>query len=129
MYLGESRRAVCFRRFETAVAERRSFVRSVASVFEDVFGGDEELPSLLVQVKSEEWGGEFVDLKSDATIPDRSVLRVVVEKCKVSLNIDNIAPLRSYIIYGLKATYGKVTRELFAHGEVLTNNLLEVGMV
>lgn len=29
----------------------------VASVFEDVFGGDEELPSLLVQVKSEEWGG------------------------------------------------------------------------
>ena len=62
VYLGESRRAVCFRRFETAVAERRSFVISVASVFGDVFGGDEELPSLLVQVKSEEWGGEFVDL-------------------------------------------------------------------
>ena len=32
--------AVCFRRFETAVAERRSFEISVASVFEDVFGGD-----------------------------------------------------------------------------------------
>ena len=113
VYLGESRRAVCFRRFETAVAERRSFVISVASVFEDVFGGDEELPLLLVQVKSEEWGGEFVDLKSDATIPDRSVLRVVVGKCKVSL----------------KATCSEVTRELFAHGEVLTNSLLEVGMV
>ena len=81
----------------------------VASVFEDVFGGNEELPSLLVQVKSEEWGGEFVDLKSDATIPDRSVLRVVVGKCKVSL----------------KPTYSKVTRELFVHGEVLTNNLLK----
>ena len=43
MYLGESRRAVCFRRSETAAAERKAFVAGVASAFEDIFGGDEEL--------------------------------------------------------------------------------------
>ena len=32
---------------------------------------------LLVQIKDEDWGGEFVDLKEDQVIPDRSVPNVV----------------------------------------------------
>ena len=117
MYLGESRRAVCFRRSETAAAERKAFVASVASAFEDIFGGDEELPSsssLLVQVKSEEWGGEFVDLMSDASIPDRSILRVVVGKCKVSLK------------FSCSEVKTKLFRGLGVCAELLTNNLLKL---
>ena len=32
---------------------------------------------LLVQIKDEEWGGEFVDMKEGQAIPDRSVLNVI----------------------------------------------------
>ena len=85
--LGESRRPVSFRRGDTAATERKALVLSVASAFEDVFDAEPPSPSnLLLQLKSEEWGGEFVDLKSDEPIPDRSVLRIVLGKCKVSLD-------------------------------------------
>ena len=33
---------------------------------------------LVIQTKDEEWEGEFVDLREDQDIPDRSVLNVVV---------------------------------------------------
>ena len=33
---------------------------------------------LIIQNKDEEWEGEFVDLREDQDIPDRSVLNVVV---------------------------------------------------
>ena len=32
---------------------------------------------LLVQIKDEDWSGEFVDLKEDQVVPDRSVLNVI----------------------------------------------------
>ena len=38
---------------------------------------------LVLQIKSEDWDGVFVDLKDDADVPDRSVLRVVEECQKV----------------------------------------------
>ena len=34
---------------------------------------------LVLQIKSEDWDGVFVDLKDEADVPDRSVLRVVEE--------------------------------------------------
>jgi hypothetical protein len=33
--------------------------------------------SLVVQLKDEEWNGEFVDLKEGQAIPDHSVLNVI----------------------------------------------------
>ena len=33
---------------------------------------------LLVQIKDQQWGGEFVDLQEDQDIPDRSALNVIV---------------------------------------------------
>ena len=38
---------------------------------------------LVLQIKSEDWDGVFVDLKDAAEVPDRSVLRVVEECQKV----------------------------------------------
>ena len=40
---------------------------------------------LVLQIKSEDWDGAFVDLKDEADVPDRSVLRVVEESQKVTL--------------------------------------------
>ena len=34
---------------------------------------------IVVQVKNEQWEGEFVDLGDEEEIPDRGVLRVAVE--------------------------------------------------
>ena len=55
--LGESRRPVSFHWGDTAAMEWKALVLSVASAFEDI-----------------------VDLKSDAPIPDRSVLWIVLGK-------------------------------------------------
>ena len=50
-------------------------VQVITSTFNDV-------PSakgpLLIQIKVEEWGGEFVDLRPGQEVPDQSVLSVVV---------------------------------------------------
>ena len=47
---------------------RRSFadVPRVANAFK-----------LLVQIKDEDWGGKFVDMKEDQVIPDRSMMNVI----------------------------------------------------
>lgn len=34
-------------------------------------------PGFVIQLKVEEWGGKFVDLRDDQVIPDRSVLNVI----------------------------------------------------
>jgi len=35
--------------------------------------------NLLLQLKNDEWGGEYTDIKSDgSTIPDRSLIRVLM---------------------------------------------------
>ena len=59
-------------------------------------------------------GGEFVDLMSDASIPDRSILRVVVGKCKVSLK------------FSCSEVKTKLFRGLGVCAELLTNNLLKL---
>ena len=46
------------------------------------FAGVSELAStsaqLVIQLKDEEWGGEFVDLREDQEVPNRSVLKVAI---------------------------------------------------
>ena len=46
--------------------------------------------SLILQLKDEEWGGEFVDLKEGQVIPDHSVLNVIPQVGKVSVNLQSI---------------------------------------
>lgn len=45
---------------------------AIRETFSDVFGDEQ----LLLQVKNEEWSGEFVDVTGD--VPDKSVLKVIL---------------------------------------------------
>lgn len=38
---------------------------------------------LVIQLKSEEWNGEWVDVLEDSVVPDKSVLKVILEKYEV----------------------------------------------
>lgn len=38
---------------------------------------------LLLQIKDEDWGGEFIDLSASDEIPDKSVLKLVLLKKQV----------------------------------------------
>ena len=51
-------------------------VEAVKAAYNDVYSPSPD-EHLVLQIKSEDWNGEFVDLSSDAAIPDRSVLKVV----------------------------------------------------
>ena len=70
--------------------ERRRPVRSSSSSFEALKAGvlsqfADVLPanfSLIFQVKDDKWGGMFVDIVEGQLIPDRSVVKVVIEKAQ-----------------------------------------------
>ena len=49
--------------------------QSISECFKDVLKVDAS--DIILQIKSEDWGGEFVDIESSATIPDKSVVRVL----------------------------------------------------
>ena len=55
--------------------------RAITSVFNIQLSGSE---SILVQVKSEEWGGLFIDIGEKEKIADKSVLKAII--CQVSVN-------------------------------------------
>ena len=83
---GERKRPVTYTVDEN---EKESLLAAAREVFTDVDGIVDES---VVQVKNEQWGGEFVDLKEDEKIPDRAVLRVVTEVREVvAINIMYIA--------------------------------------
>ena len=74
--LGDRKREVAF----ASKGGREALIRAVREVFNDVLSDDDDSDEqLLLQIKNEEWNGEFVDLVSE--VPDRSVLKVVVVKC------------------------------------------------
>ena len=52
-------------------------MKSVYLCFKDVLKADASDSSIILQIKSEDWGGEFVDIESNSTIPDKSVIRVL----------------------------------------------------
>lgn len=68
--LGEHRRPVSFS--AASRGEYASLVGTVREVFQIA-------ESSRVQLKDENWGGEFTDVDEDEEIADKSVFRVVVE--------------------------------------------------
>ena len=58
--------------------ERKSLVAAIGDTFKDVVN-DGFSDDVVVQMKSEDWGGEFVDVPKDAVIPDRAVLQIITE--------------------------------------------------
>jgi len=57
--------------------EREALLESIRRVFQEKINPYDKLT---LQVKSEEWGGVFVDFFNDA-VPDKSVFKVILERC------------------------------------------------
>ena len=55
----------------------KCLVEAVKSVFSDVIGTNSEL---IVQLKSEVWKGEFVDIRKTDTITNEAIVRAIVKE-------------------------------------------------
>ena len=58
-------------------ATRDQLVPSIKATFNEVIPPN-EIPNICIQIKSEDWGGIFIDLAPEDDVPDRSVLRVII---------------------------------------------------
>ena len=68
--VGENRRPVAF------IGGVNELKKAVQKKFRDCLKSDE----IIVQIKSEDWDGEFIDVKENDDIPDRSVVKVIPAK-------------------------------------------------
>ncbi len=77
--LGERKREVCFRANSTEEEEWKAFMDAVRCTFADVLPGSSSGSSgnLIVQLKNENWEGEFVDFPKNSKITHHSVLRII----------------------------------------------------
>ena len=74
--LGQRRRPLTYKPDES---EGHSTLReSIKRLYSDVILQGEQF---FLQIKDEQWDRESVDLDMQASVPDRSVLRVVLEVC------------------------------------------------
>ena len=46
-------------------------MKSIYLCFKDVLKADASDSSIILQIKSEDWGGEFVDIEPNSTFPDK----------------------------------------------------------
>ena len=74
--LGERKRGVSFSCGKDSEEERAAIIEAVKEAYKDVskFDGD-----LVLQIKSELWEGEFLDLATGEVIPNKAVLRAILE--------------------------------------------------
>ena len=76
--LGERKREVAFMGDkEDAKKERSHFIAAIKKTFSDI--GLESFDSFVLQVKDENWAGEFVDIGSDDRVGHKCVVKVVLE--------------------------------------------------
>ncbi len=58
---------------------QEDLVPSIRTAFADVSAeASQASAKLVVQLKDEQWGGEFVDLREGQEVPDHTVLRVAI---------------------------------------------------
>lgn len=84
---GEHKRPVTFTCLSDPKADRKRLEEAVINKFHDVMvetRSSRSGLSLLLQIKSEGWGGEFIDLPEDAELPDGSVLRAIILEPQVT---------------------------------------------
>jgi hypothetical protein len=73
--LGDNTRVVSFTA-DSSAGDSEALTESVKSTFQDVLPGQ----SFFLQIKSEDWGGVFLDLLPEDRIPDKSVIKAVLVK-------------------------------------------------
>ena len=83
---GERKRTVRFQESpDNPEKERISLLAAVRDTFKDVLEQSEEnrmtnqslsIANMIIQIKSEKWSGEFVDVHGSVVVPDSSVLRL-----------------------------------------------------
>ena len=83
---GERKRPVQFQESpDNPEKERVSLLAAVRDTFKDVLEQSEEtrmtnqslsIANMIIQIKSEKWSGEFVDVHGSVVVPDSSVLRL-----------------------------------------------------
>lgn len=75
--LGERRREVVFNSNGNIAEEKKSLLIALREAYNDVSQLHEDA-EIVLQVKSEAWGGEFIDIKEEM-IMDKSVIKVFLE--------------------------------------------------
>ena len=99
-HVNESSRSIdscmCSKADKMAVTSKQVFVRMGSNSRVIMIQSDDELKSnirstfadiprvvntsrFVIQLKDEEWGGEFIDLREDQEIPDCSILNVILQ--------------------------------------------------
>ena len=83
---GERKRPVRFKAKEDPIDEKASLISATRDVFKDVLGeqvdandGQAGPNDIILQIKSEKWSGEFVDLHGSMGVADGSVLRMTFD--------------------------------------------------
>ncbi len=90
VYFQEHRRPVTFR---SGTGDAKALLDAAGQVFADVLEDDTTLSRVLLQVKSEEWDGEFVDV-GDCSIEDKSKVRAVLtETCRAGKSEGSSVPV------------------------------------
>ena len=79
--MGDNNRVVAFSRTSAEPGDCEALKLVIKATFSDVL-----LPgqTFFLQIKSEEWGGVFIDLL-EKEIPDKSVIKAVVRKPEVCI--------------------------------------------
>ena len=72
--------------FSSSAQEILSFKRAFLATFSDILESGVEENNLVVQLKSEVWGGEFLDMTDDQSIPNHSVVKVALTSPSASVS-------------------------------------------
>ena len=85
----ENKRPISFLPNDDVNEERQSFFEAFKVAYRDIFKDSTICPSdMQIQMKSEDWGGEFVDINDETVICDRDVVRIIL-KVSVRRRIDH----------------------------------------
>ena len=89
---GERKRAVSFQTSDDLEKEKKALFEATRDVFSDVICGREGQPEqgMILQIKSEKWNGEFIDVHGSMVVPDGSVLQLSQDAGEVSSTVSTI---------------------------------------
>lgn len=96
--LGERKREVTFLSEGTdnpTISDGKRLMSETCTVYGDLLTDDEK-ERLILQLKSEDWEGVFVDVTDGASIPDKSVLKAIVDKPRSEIQLkDQVSTVQS----------------------------------